>query len=42
MLLRLWQNMQLLENALADHNLYRMYSTVVTEGERCPRQLYQD
>ena len=25
--------MQLLENALSDRNLYRMYSTIVTEGE---------
>ncbi|CAF2063136.1 unnamed protein product [Rotaria magnacalcarata] len=32
MLLRLWDNMTRLENALADHNTYKMYSTIVTEG----------
>ena len=33
MLLRLWQNMQLLENALTDRNLDLRYSSLVTEGE---------
>lgn len=33
MLLRLWQNLQLVEDTLADHNVYRMYSTIVTGGE---------
>jgi hypothetical protein len=32
MLLRIWQNMQLVENALADPNAYKMYSTIITEG----------
>jgi hypothetical protein len=32
MLLRLWQNMQLVENTLKDHNAYRMYSNIVTGG----------
>ncbi|CAF0797873.1 unnamed protein product [Rotaria sp. Silwood1] len=32
MLLRLWQNLRLLEKTLSDHNEYRMYATVVTEG----------
>jgi hypothetical protein len=32
MLLHLWKNLQLFHNALAEPNLYRMYSTIVTEG----------
>ncbi|UJR16121.1 hypothetical protein I4U23_003033 [Adineta vaga] len=32
MLLRLMQNLQLLQDTLADHNTYRMYSNIVTEG----------
>jgi hypothetical protein len=33
MLLRLWQNMQLVQNTLADYNAYRMYSNIVTQGK---------
>lgn len=32
MLLRLWQQIQSLENTLSDYNQYRMYSTIITEG----------
>lgn len=34
MLLRLWQNLELVENTLADHNAYRMYSNIVTGGRK--------
>ena len=34
MILRLWQNMQLVQNTLSDHNTYRMYSDIVTGGEK--------
>jgi len=32
MLLRLWKNLELAEKTLSDHNVYRMYSNIVTEG----------
>lgn len=40
MLLRLWQNLQLAQDTLADYNTYRMYSNIVTEGR--PTALTRD